>query len=112
MAFTITKEWLEGAKNQPVSFKTVLFICQLMTENMPKSDAKYKYFNQLKATILSCNKGTICKNTGKKGTFSQRMAHDWIEKNKPLPCEKRKLPKMIADKHAKYQEPHAEEQDL
>ena len=109
MAFTITKEWLEAAKLKPVSFKTVLFICQLMTENMPKSDEKYKYFNQLKATILSCNKGTICKNTGKKGTFSQRMAHDWIEKNKSLPFEKRKLPKLISDKYTRFQENHAEE---
>ena len=79
---------------------------------MPKSNERYKYYNQLKATILSCNKGTICKNTGKKGTFSQKMAHDWIEKNKPLQPSQRKLPKLIADKHAKYQETHAEEQDL
>lgn len=109
MAFTITKEWLEAAKSKPVSFKTVLFICGLMTENMPKSEARYKYFNQLKATILSCNKGTICKNTGKKGTFSQKMAHDWIEKNKVLEPSQRKLPKLIADKHARFQENHAEE---
>ena len=108
MAFKATKEWLEGAKNKPVSYNTVLFICGLMSEELPKS-SKYKYFNQLRATILSVSKGTECKHTGKKGTFSQRMAHDWIEKNKSLPFAKRKLPKLIADKHARFQETHAEE---
>ena len=108
MAFKPTKEWLEGAKLKPVSYNTILFMCGLMSEEMPKS-SKYKYFNQLRATILSVSKGTTCKHTGKTGTFSQRMAHDWIEKNKELPFAKRKLPKLIADKHAKYQETHAEE---
>ena len=108
MAFIPTKEWLEAAKLKPVSYGTVLFICGLMSEDLPKS-SKYKYFNQLRATILSVSKGTTCKHTGKKGTFSQRMAHDWIEKNKILPFEKRKLPKLISDKYTRFQENHAEE---
>ena len=52
MAFKATKEWLEAAKLKPVSYNTVLFICGLMSEELPKS-SKYKYFNQLRATILS-----------------------------------------------------------
>ena len=108
MAFKPTTEWLEAAKLKPVSYNTVLFICGLMSEELPKS-SKYKYFNQLRATILSVSKGTTCKHTGKKGTFSQRMAHDWIEKNKNLPFEKRKLPKLISDKYTRFQENHAEE---
>jgi len=37
------------------------------------------------------------------------MAHDWIEKNKTIDFGKRKLPKLISDKYAKFQENHAEE---
>ena len=41
MAFKPTTEWLEAAKLKPVSYNTVLFICGLMSEELPKS-SKYK----------------------------------------------------------------------
>ena len=107
--FVPTKEWLEAAKQKPVSYGSIKFMCQLATEHMPKNDARFKYWNQLRGTILSMAKGTKCQHTGKVGTFYQRMAHDWIEKNKILEPSKRKLPKAILEKHQRYQETHSED---
>ena len=56
--FVPTKEWLEAAKQKPVSYGSIKFMCQLATEHMPKNDARFKYWNQLRGTILSMAKGT------------------------------------------------------
>ena len=73
MAFKPTTEWLEAAKQKPVSYNTVLFICGLMSEELPKS-SKYKYFNQLRANHFECFKRYYLQTHREKRYFSQ----EWL----------------------------------